>query len=217
MRELLRQYETWQCGSDGYPYAWHDQHAVDIDGSVIWGLKAAQVAKDTPADLVPAIKDLIRDLAGHRCQRCGHPYRVGEVGERGEWSPCDERCSHGAPYRIRIAGEWVNRIGTAAPPGAVIAFYGREIEAQWRILTVHHLTNRKADCRWGNLAALCQRCHLAIQGKVKMDQVFPFEHSEWFKPHAAWWYAVTYLNEENPSREEVMERLDDLLALERAV
>lgn len=53
-------------------------------------------------------------------------------------------------------------------------------------LTVHHLDGNKANCEDWNLAALCQRCHLRIQGRVKMDQLF-FEEflpvSEWFKPH----------------------------------
>lgn len=30
-----------------------------------------------------------------------------------------------------------------------------------------------------NLAALCQRCHFRIQGKVHMM----FDYSEWMKPH----------------------------------
>lgn len=54
------------------------------------------------------------------------------------------------------------------------------------VLTVHHLDGNKANCADWNLAALCQRCHLTIQGRVKMDQQF-FEAilpvSEWFKPH----------------------------------
>jgi hypothetical protein len=56
------------------------------------------------------------------------------------------------------------------------------------VLTVHHLDGNKANCADWNLAALCQRCHLRIQGRVKMDQGF-FEAvmpvSEWFRPHLA--------------------------------
>ena len=54
------------------------------------------------------------------------------------------------------------------------------------VLTVHHLDGDKANCEDWNLAALCQRCHLAIQGRVKMDQLFFLEVlpvSGWFKPH----------------------------------
>jgi hypothetical protein len=164
--ELLRVYELSECGPDGYPPAWHE-----------------------------SVKDLVRELAGHRCVRCGHPYRKGEHGT-GEWSPCDERCTH----RDR-AGDWC---------------FGRGDEplARWRILTVHHLTGNKADLRWWNLAALCQRCHLQIQGRVRMEQVYPYEHSDWFKPYAAGYYAATYLGEDL-TREETVTRLDELLGLER--
>lgn len=54
------------------------------------------------------------------------------------------------------------------------------------VLTVHHLDGHKANCEDWNLAALCQRCHLHIQHKVKMNQLFFSEMitvSPWFKPH----------------------------------
>jgi hypothetical protein len=54
------------------------------------------------------------------------------------------------------------------------------------VLTVHHLDGNKANCADWNLAALCQRCHLKIQGRIKMDQLFFLEVltiSAWFKPH----------------------------------
>lgn len=50
-------------------------------------------------------------------------------------------------------------------------------------LTIHHLDNNKSNCEEWNLAALCQRCHLKIQGRVCMFQDFLFEHSEWMRPH----------------------------------
>ena len=60
--------------------------------------------------------------------------------------------------------------------------------ASSHVLTVHHLTGNKQQSfldKWA-FAVLCQRCHLKIQGRVKMDQGF-FEAllpvSEWFKPH----------------------------------
>jgi hypothetical protein len=49
---------------------------------------------------------------------------------------------------------------------------------------------------------------------VQLHRIWPWEHSEWFKPYAAGWYAFTYLGEDL-SREEVEARLDELLALER--
>ena len=51
------------------------------------------------------------------------------------------------------------------------------------VLTVHHLDGDKGKNEGWNLACLCQRCHLAIQGKVFLPQYYMFEHSDWFKPH----------------------------------
>ena len=177
MSDLLRVYlDPAVICPDGYPDVWR----IGLDGN-------------------PAIKDLVRAQAGHRCERCGHPYRSGEHGN-GEWSPCDGHCTHDGPVR---EGTYRDQGGIWRP------------EAQWRILTVHHLNGVKHDCRWWNLAALCQRCHLRIQGRVVMDRVYPWEHSEWFKPHAAGWYAWTYLGEDL-TRQQTMDRLEELLALEAA-
>ena len=88
------------------------------------------------------------------------------------------------------------------------------IEAAWKILTVHHLDSDKSNCRWWNLVALDQRCHLRMQRAVIMDRPWHYEHSEWFRPYAAGFYAWKYLNEDL-TREETMARLDELLALER--
>jgi hypothetical protein len=135
----------------------------------------------------PGIKHLVRAEAGERCVRCGHPYRKGA----GEWSACDEQCRHGSANVVAS-------------------------KARWRILTVHHLNGDKADCRWWNLAALCQRCHLQVQGRVVMERIWPWPHTEWFKPYAAGWYAHAYLGLDL-TREQTLERLDELLALELQV
>ena len=180
--ERFRIYESAECGKDGYPLAWHE-----------------------------SIKDAVREEAGHRCVRCGHPYRKGEHGN-GEWSPCRKGCAHGGPVRIKSFGQWTEHDEPPFPIANAIRTR-RPVEARWRILTVHHLTGDKRDCRWWNLAALCQRCHLTIQGRVRMEQVYPHEHSEWFKPYAAGYYAATYLSEAL-TREQTMERLDELLGLE---
>lgn len=159
-----------------------------------------------PPEWHETIKHAVREAAGHRCVRCLHPYRNGEHGN-GEWSPCDERCEHD-DRKVR----WLNRMGewTIVP---LNLDEDAVREAQWRILTVHHLDGNKANCRWWNLAALCQRCHLQIQGKVKMERVYPWPHSDWFRPYVAGYYAWTYLGLEL-SREETEARLDELLALE---
>lgn len=83
-------------------------------------------------------------------------------------------------------------------------------------LTVHHLDADKSNCRWWNLTSLCQRCHLTIQGRVILDRPWVLtEHTEWFRPYVAGFYAFKYLGEDL-SREQVMARLDELLGLERA-
>lgn len=56
-------------------------------------------------------------------------------------------------------------------------------------LTVHHLDLDKSNCRWHNLVALCQRCHLQIQHKVYLSRPWLYEHTQWFKPFAAGYYA----------------------------
>lgn len=142
------------------------------------------------------IKHDVREQAGHRCIRCRHPYQCGQHkmelvnGKHESWSPCDELCQHPGPLRMNA---------------------GR-VEAKARILTVHHLDEIKLNCRWWNLAALCQRCHLTIQGRVKISRPYFLEHSEWFKPYVAGFYASTILGEEL-TREQVTARLDELLAL----
>jgi len=179
----LRIYNPDDLGPDGYPFAWNHDHWQD--------------------DLryLP-IKDQIRAAADHRCERCGHPYfgrkRDQRISQAGQWSPCDDHCTHDGPTRER------QERGTYP---TVIT------EAQWRILTVHHLNGVKWDCRWWNLVALCQVCHLTVQGRVRMEQVYPHPHSPWFQPHAAGYYASAYLGQDL-SRDETMSRLEELLALE---
>lgn len=137
------------------------------------------------------------------------------------WSPCDVLCTHGGPIRYRALDRfppgtdvpWLRDDDPFVEAGAHVE-HGREVQAAWRILTVHHINGRKHDLRWWNLAALCQRCHLIVQRKVHLERVYPFEHTDWFKPYAAGWYAYAYLGL-SLDRDQVMERLDELLALER--
>lgn len=227
----LRLYAPDELGRDGYPPEWHRGCLVQ-DGELI----APPAGAAIPPQLEIGIKHYVRDQAGNRCVRCLHPYN-GPGDNAGEWSPCDERCTHQGPGRYRPgwsdlgegAGGYENIdpwAGDTATPSDALAGQlvedGIDVEARWRILTVHHLTGcwgregtAKGDCRWWNLVACCQRCHLYLQRKVDMHRVWPWEHSEWMKPYAAGFYAATYLGE-NLTRREVMARLDELLALERA-
>jgi hypothetical protein len=213
--DLLRVYfDPAEIGPDGYPLAWHNCQEC-VSGRVPYGPPDED---GEPAEWdqcgaclgLGSIKDLIRWEAGNRCVRCGHPYEKGA----GEWSPCDENCRHdveNANVRARTQdGDWI-LLGSRSWEDAREAWYTRE--AQWRILTVHHLNRVKRDCRWWNLAALCQRCHLTIQGKVYLERPWKRNHSDWFKPYAAGWYAWSFLGQEL-TREQTMARLDELLALE---
>lgn len=87
--------------------------------------------------------------------------------------------------------------------------------ASGHTLTVHHLDIDPANNEWWNTLALCQRCHLSVQNRVDLRRPWVWEHSDWFKPYVAGWYAVRYLGQ-HLTRAEVDARLDELLALERA-
>lgn len=204
--EILRVYlDPADIGDDGYPYRWHRPYSDE-------------------EEVVPAIKHLVRELAGHRCVRCKHPFVVGET--KGEWSPCDHECTHGLPLRLSCAGylDFTEETMYSRTAGELVREHDAgpcawrdgfsPIQAQWRVLTVHHLNGVKHDCRWWNLVPLCQRDHLYIQSKVRMERPWHDEHSEWFKIYAAGYYAWAHLGEELP-REETAARLDELLALEQ--
>lgn len=84
-------------------------------------------------------------------------------------------------------------------------------------LTVHYGTMAKDEPfdHWWAFWVLCQRCHLQIQHKVNLSRPWVMgEHSEWFKPYVAGWYAFRYLGV-NLERSEVEARLPELLQLER--
>jgi len=78
-------------------------------------------------------------------------------------------------------------------------------------LTVHHLDMNPANCEWWNIPALCQKCHLTIQAKVIMERTFMFEHSDWFKPYVAGYYAS--LKGLPTDRAYVMDHLNELLTI----
>lgn len=229
------------CGGDGRSKVarpgplwdeWLGRHeGHKLEGQLIWHPQSCgrRCLDDVPRETCPAclgmgsIKGRVRLEAGHRCVRCKHPFvtkrdakMLGVQASPGHWSPCDERCSHGGPMRFLDDGEWVETSARAVRGELPTDFRDLDrVEAEWRILTVHHLDGDKANVRWWNLVALCQRCHLEIQARVVMDRVYPHEHSEWFKPYVAGFYAWVYL-QEDLTRAEVEARLDELLGLELA-
>jgi hypothetical protein len=215
----MRLYAPAELGKDGYPPEWHrfpcelcydvgKLDAFDTDLQPLGEIECGACGGNGWR----GIKDVVRAIAGNRCVRCLHPYEKGA----GEWSPCDERCTHDGPFRAW--SEYGDPISLEHEAADALALprcgdAGR-VEARWRILTVHHLDGNKANCRWMNLVALCQRCHLAVQGKVVMEQSFMFEHSDWFKVYAAAWYALKYEDREI-TRAEAEADLERLLGLER--
>lgn len=188
-----------------------DPKEIDTDSGYPWPWRVAGWYGDNG----PRIPDYVRSQAGHRCVRCHHPFVVGETP--GHWSPCDEQCTHGGPIRVRYkdgGDDWeptlLDRPTTWLDEGMINV---EVVEAEWRVLTVHHLNGQKQDCRWWNLVPLCQRDHLYIQAKVHMQRRWTKEHSPWFKPYAAGFYASSILGIEL-GRHEVEARLEELLALE---
>lgn len=180
-------------------------------------MRALPITGEYPPDW-PQIGDRVRAEAGHRCIRCKHPYLVGKSGT-GEWSQCDEHCEHSGP--IAVLRPWITEPATsenlsrlAPTPANLAAAGGMRIFAEWRILTVHHLDGDKANCVWWNLLALCQRCHLQIQARVNPNNPYFLEHSKWFEPYVAGFYAKRYEGKEI-TREEAVARRDELLAYER--
>ena len=187
--------------SDSLLRLYLDPAEIDVSGyPFAWGRELGIIR----------IPDFVRMQAGHRCVRCLHPYVVGETP--GEWSTCDDRCRHRGPLRWRFSGEDWEYEQERWP---IMDSADAIVEAQWRILTVHHLNGVKHDCRWWNLVALCQRCHLTIQGKVHMARPWTREHSDWFRPYAAGFYAAEFLGEDL-TREQTVARLDELLDLARS-
>ncbi len=79
------------------------------------------------------------------------------------------------------------------------------------VLTVHHLDLDPSNCRWWNLAALCQKCHLHIQAKVIMERIWFLPHTAWSKPYVAGYYAFHHgLSDE---REYVLQHIEELLSV----
>jgi hypothetical protein len=57
-----------------------------------------------------------------------------------------------------------------------------------RCLTVHHFDGDKSNGERWNLMALCQSCHLQIQGRVNPDVPLLMEATPWSMPYIAGFY-----------------------------
>ena len=114
----------------------------------------------------PQVSEDVKDRAGWRCVRCGHKHSTLKNPE-----PCDEHCDltkHPETYELFP-------------------------KQRQRVLTVHHMDGRVNNLAHWNLAALCQVCHLIIQGvtQCRLDIFYyreDFIESEaWIKPFVKGW------------------------------
>ncbi len=171
-----------------------------------------------PDDWGEIAKD-VKERAGWRCIRCGHPHESPK-----ERIPCDDDCD--LSRHIEVSALWAlcKQIQKEYDKGFTKATMevndfldenGLWSNQRQRVLTVHHMDGNKANVVWWNLVALCQVCHLQIQGRVTMEQRYFLEHSTWFKPYVAGYYAQKYLGV-GLTRSETESRMDGLLNLELA-
>jgi len=78
-------------------------------------------------------------------------------------------------------------------------------DGKQRILTVHHLDGDKGNNRWWNTLALCQSCHLSVQGRVIPERPWLFQHTGWFVPYVCGFYAWYYAEVEITRAEAIRE------------
>lgn len=143
-----------------------------------------------------AVHNAVRAEAGNRCIRCGHPQgdNLGKVVNVTQLSG------------DRTATEY------EMAPVPCDGHCTHPQNGKLRILTVHHLTGKKDDNRWWNLLALCQVCHLQVQGKVIPEVPYLWRHSDWFIPYVCGFYAA-YYGKQDITREEAMAEPDRWLKL----
>jgi len=63
------------------------------------------------------------------------------------------------------------------------------------VLTIHHLDGDPANNQDWNLACLCQRCHLKVQGRINIFQTYMFILTDWFEPHYRGFLEAHHLNQ----------------------
>lgn len=151
-----------------------------------------------------ALHNAVREEAGNRCVRCGHPqgdsmYVTDDVNRVIE----DETGNKGSGGKRVIVREMedVDWNGDVLKWRVFRLMLCTEHcthggDPKLRILTVHHLDGHKANNAWWNLLALCQVCHLQIQGKVIPEQPYLWPHSPWFVPYVCGFYAAYFGKEE---------------------
>lgn len=128
-----------------------------------------KITGEYPADWA-TIAQRVKNDAARRCVRCKHPFNAA-----GKPTLCDDRCdaTRGMHKGSYIAVPFDERLKGIN--------YG-----------VHHFDGDKSNCRWWNLLALCNSCHLSIQARVIPERPWLFTHSTWAFPYICGFYAFFY-------------------------
>lgn len=120
-----------------------------------------------PADW-PAISLAARDRAGWKCQHPGcnarqYAWGVWEEGPGGRFFELGQQATY-TDARQRAAEESFARHGDGPAPAdeKIIVI----------VLTVAHLNHEPEDCRPENLAAMCQRDHLAYDAQHHRETAY---------------------------------------------
>lgn len=145
--------------------------------------------RGTYADDQSALHDAVKAAAGNRCVRCNHPsgdrmHKTEDVN-----FVIELEAIHGSAAHVK-----------EIPEGWRVMVFERcddrcthpKLPPKMRVLTVHHLDGNKSNNLWWNLLALCQVCHLNIQGKVIPSVPYLWKHSAWFVPYVCGFYAHYY-------------------------
>lgn len=154
-----------------------------------------------------ALHNTVRAAANNRCVRCGHP----EGDTMRLLTDLDAVCGYETHQSaiVRDAGDGKWRVFLLRP---CTDHCTHPQDKKLRILTVHHLDGNKANNAWWNLLALCQVCHLQVQGKVIPERPYLWRHSDWFVPYVCGFYAH-YYGEQSITREQADATPDRWLAM----
>lgn len=148
----------------------------------------------------PVIALRAKEKAGWRCERCRHPAEGPWKTGKGALAVLARR----APYELDQSKGLGRR--------KCDSLCRHPHDGKQRVLTVDHLLGDKGMNQWWALAALCQVCHLQFQGRVRVEQGWAFEVSDWLKPHLAGYFAWR-VSGQKLTREQVQESMDRYLSL----
>jgi 5-methylcytosine-specific restriction endonuclease McrA len=156
----------------------------------------------------PAIARSVKEDAGWRCVRCKHPFDPTTSRVR----PCDDGCDATRGRLIRPENVGLISLSIQLPMPYSSHPQPHAPSVPGLSFTVHHFDGRKDNNAWWNLMALCNSCHLTIQGRVIPERPWLFEHSAWMVHYVCGFYAY-YYGQQQITRVEAIEEPDRWLAL----